>query len=495
MKANTLNQLLAWHRRLGLLFGLFMLLWALTGILHPIMSATQPQPAKRMPPPQQLDFSKALPIPRVLAQHHIKSVSQIQALQFNASHMVYRIQQPQQHIAQYYDSQTGAIIPYAEQQDAQHLAQWYVGLHATHVRSSTLVTQFDDDYPRVNRLLPVWRIDFDNGTRAYVEPSQRRLATLSNDAKMWMARIFRLGHTWSVGQGSWWGQQVLMKVVLIGLLAMSVLGLMLFIYIHNRQNYRLSNKPSQRFHRYLGVSLWGFIVLWLASGLFHQWHQAAKIQLPAAVFLSKNLSLTAWQQATIQPLQQLNLVASDWQNGNAKAAWLLRYPTDQAQQGSMIASQVANGEHQHHHNAQPSAPKMTLLDANTAMHITPEQQAQQLTAYVLKQPLSQIKAAQWITSFSGEYGFINKRLPVLKVQTQGNDGLRLYIEPSTGLVASNVSNTDALEGLSFAYLHKWRFIDINKTYLDVLMGITASLIVVVLSLGYRVYWLRRNRRA
>lgn len=534
MNANTLKQVLAWHRRLALVLGVFVMMWALTGVLHPIMSATQPQPAKRMPPPQQLTLSNAIPLPTVLQQHGITQVSQVQVLQLGLAQpeqhqqhkqqhqsptLAYRVQLPNQAVGLYFNAQTGKPIANGEQRDAEQLALWYSGLTPQQIRGSQLVTEFNDDYPSVNRILPVWRIDFDNGLRAYVEPSQRRLATVSNDSKMWMARIFRLGHTWSIGQDdgqgieSWWGKDILMKAVLIGLLAMALLGLTLFVKIHNRQNHRLKDKPTRRFHRYLGASLWLFVVAWLVSGLYHHWHRSEKISLPTAVFNVETLSLNAWQQATQKPLQQLNLVASNFKAENAsvtaQAAWLLRYPSQRpmqtsgqasgqpsGQQGSMInhksGSHAEHQGHQHQTNkAQP--PKIVLLDATTAQVITPEQQAKQLTAFALGLPLQQLIDTKWVTQFGGEYGFINKRLPVIKVQTNLDNGQRLYIEPSTGLIASNVTHADALEGLSFAYLHKWRFIDINKTVLDVLMGITAALIALLVAMGYRVYWLKRRQ--
>ena len=51
MNANQLKKLLKFHRSFGMVLGILVLMWSLTGVLHPIMSATQPQPAKRMPPP------------------------------------------------------------------------------------------------------------------------------------------------------------------------------------------------------------------------------------------------------------------------------------------------------------------------------------------------------------------------------------------------------------------------------------------------------------
>ncbi|MEG2558667.1 MAG: hypothetical protein RSA22_03325, partial [Acinetobacter sp.] len=201
MNAKQLKKLLKFHRSFGMVLGILVLMWSLTGVLHPLMSATQPQPAKRMPPTQQLNLQNALPAPQVLQQHHIQQISALQAIELQPNHVAYRVVKPNQKIAEYFDSQSGQLIADAEQQDAKRLAVWYTGLAKEKILSAEFITKFGDDYPSVNRLLPVWKVDFDNGLRAYIDPSQSRLATLSNDQKMWMARIFRLGHTWT------WGNQ------------------------------------------------------------------------------------------------------------------------------------------------------------------------------------------------------------------------------------------------------------------------------------------------
>lgn len=64
---------------------------------------------------------------------------------------------------------------------------------------------------------------------------------------MWMARIFRLGHTWTWGDQPWTGQSLLMQIALIGILALTLMGIGLFFKIHNRKNHRLGKKPIRFF--------------------------------------------------------------------------------------------------------------------------------------------------------------------------------------------------------------------------------------------------------
>ncbi|MFM2332345.1 MAG: hypothetical protein RIQ74_1168, partial [Pseudomonadota bacterium] len=79
-----------------------------------------------------------------------------------------------------------------------------------------------------------------------------------------------------------------------------------------------------------------------------------------------------------------------------------------------------------------------------------------------------------------------KRLPVVKVESNLSDQLRLYIEPSSGVIAAQVTQQDALEGFSFAYLHKWTWLPVDKTFRDILLGSIAGLIALLVILGCRL---------
>lgn len=489
MTARLLKKILALHRTLGAALAVLVLMWTLTGILHPIMSATQPQPNKRMPPPQLLNLSQQLALPDILSQQRIEKVAQVQAIQLSPEITAYRVLVPNSNEGLYFNSSTGALIEDGEQQDAERLATWYTGKTANAIKHSDLVTAFDDDYPYVNRLLPVWRVEFKDGLRAYVDPSQSRLATLSNDQKMWMARIFRLGHSWLWGQHAWFGQSILMKAVLVGLMTLTLAGLFLFFKIHNRQNHRLQAHPARRFHRSLGVGLSAFILMWVFSGFYHIWHTKHEINKPAAYFLSQSLTQQVWQHTVAQPMQRLALVPIARTAVDAQAGWLIQPIMAHDMQGSMTAMK----EHQHHGGHKPqTAPVLKLVNATTGEVLSPLQQARQLAAFYTDISVNRLASASWVTQFGGEYGFVNKRLPVIKVETSQADGLRVYIEPISGVLAAQVTDADANEGWSFAYLHKWSWFTGEKWLKDTLMATTAGLIALLVCLGLRLWWLKRK---
>lgn len=77
-----------------------------------------------------------------------------------------------------------------------------------------------------------------------------------------------------------------------------------------------------------------------------------------------------------------------------------------------------------------------------------------------------------LTTFGGEYGFINKLLPVVRVQLA--DGARLYLHPDSATRAARVTQADYAEGWLFANLHKWQWLEfIGRWPRDVVMIIFA----------------------
>ncbi|MEC7120204.1 MAG: PepSY domain-containing protein, partial [Pseudomonadota bacterium] len=265
MSASTLKTLLRAHRWIGLILCVPLLLWAVTGVLHPIMSATQPQPTKRMPPPQVLDLTVVRPLPAVLQQSGYQHITQAQVVQLSQNQLAYRIVDNQ--TIGYYAADTGQPLPQGEQQHLSRLVAWYTDRPVSTIQHIQRVDQFNDDYPSVNRILPVWRVDLEHGLRAYLDPSQDRLVTLSNDPKYWMSRLFRLGHTWSWDEAQLPADRWLKTIVLLGGIGIAIVGLLLFIRLKNRKGQRLVSRPMQRWHRRMGVVAALFAICWMLSGL------------------------------------------------------------------------------------------------------------------------------------------------------------------------------------------------------------------------------------
>jgi hypothetical protein len=94
-----------------------------------------------------------------------------------------------------------------------------------------------------------------------------------------------------------------------------------------------------------------------------------------------------------------------------------------------------------------------------------------------------------LTDFdSREYGFVNKRLPVVKLAYDTPEKKTYFIETATSRLASVTEKSDIIEGYSFAILHKFLFMDwAGKNIRDLTMVIAALTILVVSLLGLLLF--------
>jgi len=95
-----------------------------------------------------------------------------------------------------------------------------------------------------------------------------------------------------------------------------------------------------------------------------------------------------------------------------------------------------------------------------------------------------ISSSDYLTKFDTDYGFINKRLPVVKLALSTPTHLTYYVEPATGRMAAKVQDSDRREGLSFAVFHKFLLVDFaGKNFRDFLTAFAAMGVLVVSVLG------------
>src|SRR5690606_15068772 len=103
------------------------------------------------------------------------------------------------------------------------------------------------------------------------------------------------------------------------------------------------------------------------------------------------------------------------------------------------AMQAAPGnDHAHHHHAastDSAPPEPSCLDTAQLQPIeTAERRRAEQLARHYAQSAAAIDELAQVTRFEGEYGFINKRLPVWKVRF-ADDSTRWYVETATGALA------------------------------------------------------------
>ncbi len=467
-------------------------MWGLSGLSHPIMTRLQPSPAAFMPPPQTLDLKASIPPRELLAQHGISQLQRLSVISLNQENY-YRVGMEPSQPARYFSAVTGKELTDGDRQYAEQLASYYTGLPLANIHQSKLITGFSDDYHVLNRLLPVWHIEFagEGHLRAFIDTDQARLATLVDDTRFYLTRFFRFGHNWSFAESVPLLQVSLMALVLA--IALTSAGSGLYMYFSRRQHVsqRMANQPLRRWHRRLGLLVALSTLLFAGSGGFHlvmsfKQDMAARPAPAPTLVSASQLSDAVWRQITASPLARLDLITQ----GN-RPLWLTRNTMPQAQ-----VAMLAHEHHHHEHHAEVEAgpSPIQLVAANDSMNSVPRDLlalAKIKAASYANKPLAEIAGASLVESFGGEYGFIFKRLPVIKVQFRGAGSPRYYIEPATGALAAEVRDLDAVEGWSFATLHKWGFADFNKDFRDILVSLFALGNILVALMGL-IMFSRRN---
>ncbi|MFM2041823.1 MAG: hypothetical protein RLY86_399 [Pseudomonadota bacterium] len=508
-----------WHRRLAWMAGIAAILWALTGMTHPLMVWTMPQPATRFVPPVPLDLTGALPPAEVLGRAGLTQAAEVRATAA-LGRPLYAARPDGAGERRWFDPMTGEEVAGEDRRRAEALARLYAGEATAPVRDLRLVTAFDAEYPAVNALLPVWRVVFDrqDSLTAFVDTGGERLGTLTDDRKRVIQWIFRNIHTLAFLEG----RTEPLRVLLITLLVGSVLATVLAGVVQLLRLRRPKRPPGLRgLHRIGGWVVAVPALMLTISGLWQLLHSAIPADQPrlppqriATADLTAPLGST-WAALTEgRKVTGLAVVV-------AEGTPLLRLELPPPRPGQPPAADAAPAPaapapapadpHAHHghgsghegghegHGAttaapgpgaaapdrtaffrgQPQSGAAILADGATgqALDLTDSGLALRLASTALGRPLPADTPVTLVTRFSDEYGFLNKRLPVWRILPAGEDGPRLFIDTEEAVVAAHVTGADLLRDQVFDLLHKWRFLDgLGQVPRDIILMVFAALL-------------------
>ena len=225
------------HRWLGLLFSLSILASAGSGILHNVMTNTQP------PPPP------ALPLGGGLAAERIKiSVTEAiarlpkkdaQAVNLRAVHGEpwYQIFTSDANQPVYVSAVDGRIDPLEDERYAAQIASAFLG--GAKVRKADYLTAFNNEYINIFRLLPVYRFDTDDGlnSRVYVSTTTGSVTRHTDDNRQLEANIFTNVHKLGFIPNKL-VRDVILTVLTLGVFVAACLGIVLFFLTSPLRNPR-----------------------------------------------------------------------------------------------------------------------------------------------------------------------------------------------------------------------------------------------------------------
>ena len=292
-----------WHRITSLVIALPLLLWTISGFLHPIAGFFKPKVSQSIQP-TTIDTAKIKTgLREALLMNKIERIHNFRIVQLNKQ-FYYQVQELKQDTLTYISALDGSCLPGADKDYAAQLAQRYLsesaipghtdshhqhlpsleGLsllsvkneHAkkvfTTVRNVRLIRQYDSEYKKSGIFLPVYRVEFDrkDHLRLYIETSTDRLSTAINDHRALFNRFFSFAHSWSFLEG--FGP---MRSILLGLFSfLCFVSAALGFYVYNLGNRKKKLAGSGRkTHRMLGNIFVLTTLLFAFSGAWHSFQK------------------------------------------------------------------------------------------------------------------------------------------------------------------------------------------------------------------------------
>lgn len=487
--------LLSAHRSLAWMAAAALILWGLSGMTHVVMSSFGPQQATFLPPhrPLQLDGTRAMG--EILADAGIRSAQAVRLVVADGEHLL-QATVDQQHPRRYFSLTDGVERIDQDRRQAEFVARHFLGSQVADaaVADFQFITAFDSSYPSVNRLLPVWRVEFATADRltAYVYTETNALATVDNDFKRPLQRIFQWFHTWSwVPAGGEWLRVVLIGLLMACLLSAAASGIGMLWLIRRRQR-----APGVRaVHRIAGYVLSIPVLLFAGSGLWHLLHSSANPRDPY-LQMSPPVELDAvefplqqqWSEiAAGLPVNNVSIIQYD------DEVLLYRLGLAAPRAGAPVgARDIRNARFD---GVSPTGPAL-YVDARSGE--TWEEGDREL-ALRLGERFSglsreHVEQVELVTRFGAGYDFRNKRLPVWRLDYGAPLHASLFIDTATGVQADRALARDRLERLSFTYLHKWnmlRPLGRDGQNLVIALAVLGS-VGIMAGLGLRMAWQRRR---
>ncbi|MEO8253404.1 MAG: PepSY-associated TM helix domain-containing protein [Flavobacterium sp.] len=501
-----------WHRTIGIITIIPVIFWTLSGLMHPFMAhffkpeiAFDKLEIKTIPQKELM-----LSIQEVLENNKIQQFKNFRIVSFNNA-TYYQVKNIIGDVL-YFDASNGKELQNGDKIYAEWLSRYFLDDQKSSVEKSEVLTQFDGQYKYVNRYLPVYKLSFKrpDAMQVYVETSSSKLATYNPKSRQFFIWFFDVFHNWSfmdaISNNSIRIITMLFLLSIIGFSAISGIVIYGFLWKQFKKSDRLEAKKGiRKYHRQIGIWISFFTLTFAFSGGYHATTKWDPYTLDQMVYEP------TFKTAEI-PLanNQLNIDWNRFENASLITYNDSIYFRCQLQEKATGKFKKPTSDTNSKWNKKES-PKTEVVYINAKTNkIAPNldlEYAEFLAYYFTdgapKAPCCEMMSAEIpdegdislentklleskvITNFENrEYGFVNKRLPVIKLAYDTPQKTTYFIETATSRLAAVVKNSDMTEGYSFAILHKYLFMDwAGKNVRDFTMVLAALCILIVSVLG------------
>ena len=442
--AQSLHRILLWPATVA------FLAFLISGLSHPVMVWTGPQASSFFPPQSVFSATDVNRMLSIVQQQPVTGIAVAKLVPGPAQNYL-QLTVADSNERLYFDLDSGRRIDQQDERQARWLAAYYASRDISEITGSRLITAFSNEYPSVNRQLPVWRVDFagSDNLSLYIHTETLTMAAINNDWKRVLQTVFQLLHTQSGFAGLPWLQFLVMNVLISLVIVFAVAGIVLIFSTPKR---KVIPNRDRRWHRRLALALYVPLLMLMISGSYHLWftyldgslrEQRLPAELPTELATRPDASFSAAMttfEAT--PLNQVSLLS----NGDALYVRL-------GVPAGRMKDHVSREHHFHGQVKEQGGHYLALNSANAPLD--DQAYALALAAQILGEYRQNSLSANTVRFFEPTYDFRNKRLPVMRVDG-GNK--RLYIDTATGILVDHVDTPTRYERLSFDMMHKWNWL-------------------------------------
>ena len=505
-----------WHRTLSLIIAIPVILWALSGFLHPIMTTIRPEVAKQTYNAPAIDSSQLkVSLSNALRINNYPEINSFRIIQIKGNHF-YQIKLPGEAVLQYISTVDGKLLQNGDDLYARYLARYFLlgdsefknskkfassldskeesehdcCVIATNdvmssdnglmIKKVVFQKEFDTEYKSINRLLPVYKVDFEreDNIRIYVETAHDRLGLAFDNTRSVFDKLFQIFHnmSWLNSLGN------ARLVVEISIMSLAFITTIMGIFIFFTSKSKIvSDKPITRMrrnHRYISIFASFFTLLFTFSGAFHAF-QKFKPDTRNDFFLENKFSAS---ELDINWAKLQQAIQNDFLIVNISAIRINDQTYLQVYQRNAVdssSSKKSGGIGLDIQNA-----IYLNADGYSILRNGEEVYARYLASIFKDNSNAKPIEVKQITKFAGEYGFVNKRLPVWKIAYDSNYNERFYVETSSNKLSVRIDDREVFEGLSFSFLHKHHFMDFaGKSWRDFSTMFWAAMQVAMIVVG------------
>jgi hypothetical protein len=440
------------HRLLLWFAGAALLLFVLSALTHPLMIWTGPRAASFFPPQVKIDSETAKVLPDILAENNIETAAIVKVVAGETGPL-FQISPTLNGDRRYFDPATRTELPDHDERQAVWLARYYSGLTDTPIRKIDIKTEFDSSYPPVNRLLPVYVIQFDTPDRKtlYIHTETSAMASYSNSWKATLQYIFQILHTWSWLDDVETLRLVAMSLMLLSILGMAITGIALLLLMKQRK----IRQKSRRFHRLIAYAIALPLLASCLSGSLHLYWSSfnpdsrdKRLSPELALAEIETSKGTDW----LARYKDIYFNAISLIEG-PDGAYFYRLGIPAAQADTVVSRRQ-------HFDGTPLEKSAIYVAVNTHgdAPLNDREMAVHYARTLLHKEKNISADASLITRFGPKYDFRNKRLPVWKVVFADAPEDILYIDPISGLLVDRMTSTSLFERYVFSWAHKWDFL-------------------------------------